>query len=702
MKRPTFSILAAAMAAAFPMAHAQLSGSVSVTGISSHVNSDNPFRLHEYRDLSSGASLGADLRCGSETYYCSVFAENLGRDDAYVELKGARYGLFRYQLFGNDTIHNLTWNAIAPYEGIGSNQLTFAPPVRLDAATWNRFDYAIKHRTYGGLVEMQPTAASPFYVRADASRKDSSGVRPIGSAGTSPGGPVFEIPVPVDYKTTNLSVEGGYASKAAHLSVNAAWSKFQDANDYVFWRNPIVATGASTESSTLAADNDLFKVGVNAMARGLPLGSTLAFRGTWSRLENSLPIQPTFLAISGTTGVNRLAGASQGVFDGEVVNKSLSASLTSQLARALDSRLYWNWYERENDSTHLVFTPSGPGSGGGCDFGPTGASLPTCTPEHLHYRKHNAGLEMNWRLGPGQRLSGALDWAETERERIDFDRNRDLKATLQLKSRLGEDIDGRAKYEHLRRKSDFLLGASADIFARYIYRFDAAPLDRDLLKVSVDATLSELLDVGAEVILKRNRYKDTVLGRTKDARSELYVTATYGLAEALRVTAFLDVEWTRYDSMHWVGATTTFPNPNAAGTTYLWEGKVRDKNYLVGAAAERPIGPRVRLVGSLIWQKTDGSVDFVTPNNYGNPVDIDAYDSFRKRSLNLKAVIEATRDLGVTVGFAHENYKYDDVQMDGYLHTVRTGTTQNLLTGAYAFPSYNANVAYLTLTYRFR
>ncbi len=702
MKRATLRILAVAVAAARAPAHAQLAGSVSVTGISSNASGDNPFRLHEYRDLSSGAALGLDLRCGSEAYWCALFAENLGRDDAYGEARGGRYGLYKYQLFGNDTIHNLTFGAITPYEGVGTNLLTFTGPVRLDTATWNRFDYSIRHRSYGALFELQPAGVSPFYVRADASRKESTGVRPIGGAGTSPGGPVYELPVPVDYTTTNLSVEGGYVSRAAHFSVNAAWSRFEDANDFVFWRNPIVATGPDVESSTLAADNDLLKLGVNAMLRQLPMGSTLALRGTWSKLGNSVPLQATYLSVSGTTGHNRLANPTEAVFEGEVVNKSLSASLTSQLPRGLDSRIYWNWYDRDNRAHHLTYTPGGPGSGGGCEFGPAGASLPTCTPEHLRFEKSNAGLELSWRLAAGQRLSGALDWTETERERIDFDRNRDLKATLQLKSRLAEDIDLRARYEHLRRKSDFRLGGSTDIFARYTYRFDAAPLDRDVFKISVDASPTDLLEVGAELIVKRNRYRDTVLGRTKDGRSEFYVTATYGLVEALRLTTFFDIEWTRYDSMHWVGSTATFPDPNAAGTTYLWEGKVRDKNYVVGAAAEYPLGARVRLVGSLIWQKTDGTVDFATPNNYGNPVDIDAYDSFRKRSLNVKALFAASKQLDVTMGFAHENYRYEDVQMDGYLHAVRTGSTQNLLTGAYAFPDYNANIVYLTLTYRFR
>ena len=710
MRTMRSKVLCAAVAAALsPLAAAQgFGGSVWVTGIHSNVNGDNPFRFQEYRDLSNGVSAGADVRGGTDTYWYRFFGENLGRDDQFAEFRGGRYGRFKYALYGDDIVHNLTFNALTVFNGVGSRNLTFdTQPPPTDTALWNRFDYGLKHRTYGGLFELQRSDAMPFYVRTDASRRESSGVRPIGAAGTSPGGPVYELPVPIDYTTTNFSVEGGYATRAAHFSVNAAWSRFEDANDFVTWRHPMVNAGSTLERSTLAADNDLFRVGVNAMFRGLPLGSTLAVRGTWSKLENSIEVPTSYLSVGTAqgsptvTGNVRLANPSEPTFDGEVVNRSLSASLTSQLARGLDSRFYANWYERENNSTHLVFTPSGPGSGGACDIVPAGTTATTCTPEHLHYEKKNLGVEVNWRIARGHKLAAGLDWADTERERFDFTRARELRGTLEWKATVAEGMDARVKYQHLRRKSEFRLGDDPNVFNRFLYRYDAAPLERDVLKVVFDASPTDLLELGAELILKRNDYKDTVLGRTNDRRREVYLTATWGLPEALRITSFLDFEWTRYDSMHWTGNTATFPTPNEAGTAYLWEGKVHDKNYLVGVAADWPLNPRLKLHGSAIWQKTDGGVDFATPNNLGNPLAIDAYDSFRKRSLNLRATFAATRALDVTAGYAHENYRFDDVQMDGYLHAVRTGASQNFFTGAYAFPGYNANTVYVTLRYRF-
>ena len=63
-----------------------------------------------------------------------------------------------------------------------------------------------------------------------------------------------------------------------------------------------VTAGPSAEHSTIAMDNKLERLGANAVFRSLPLDSTLALRGVYTKVTNSFPIFPTFLSISGTTG----------------------------------------------------------------------------------------------------------------------------------------------------------------------------------------------------------------------------------------------------------------------------------------------------------------------------------------------------------------------------------------------------------------
>src|SRR5215212_1163721 len=90
--------VAAAVSAAFAQEPPASSfvGSVSITGIHTDVRSDNAFRFREFRDLDSGVTAGMDVRGQANAWYYSLFGENLGRDDQFVQLKGGRYGLFKF------------------------------------------------------------------------------------------------------------------------------------------------------------------------------------------------------------------------------------------------------------------------------------------------------------------------------------------------------------------------------------------------------------------------------------------------------------------------------------------------------------------------------------------------------------------------------------------------------------------------------
>ena len=717
MTRSKKSVIAlTALAAAISGAFAQqapggATGSVTVGGIASSTSSqtsqENLFRYEEYRDLSNGVLGGFDVRFGEGPWWNRLFGENLGRDDQYISLKGGKFGVLKYELFNDDVIHNTTFNAIAPFNGIGTNRLTFigATPAS-SLANWNKFDYSVQHKNYGGFVEGRATADSPFYFRIDAKQRQSDGIRTLGAAGTSPGGPNYELQAPIDWTTTDVVGEVGYTTRKMHLSLSYLYSKFEDNNQFLTWQTPLVTSGPNQELSTIAMDNKLERLALNGVFRGLPLDSTLAIRGVYTKVTNGFPIAPTFLSVSGTTGTNRNAGASSPNFTGEVVNESVSAAYNSHLARGWDSKVYYNYYKRENNSSEIVFTPTGAGSGGTCDTTINAVALTTCTTEFLHYKKNNAGLELYYRLNPDNRLAVGYDYLRTERERPDFDENTDQKAWIEWKSNSLDFATMRLKYQHLNRTSNFLLGASTDVFTKYQYRFDTAPLDRDILKLTLDGNPVPMVDLGVDFIYKKNKYGDTVIGRTKDTRQEINASASWGDVKVFRVTAFADWEHTQYDSGHWVGSTVSFPTPvppggpNCSSGCYPWSSNVKDKNYLFGVAADWPFDGRFRLYGSYIWTKADGSVDFTAPA-FANAAPITNYDNFRKQQLNLKGTYAMTKQWDVTLGYAYEKYDYSDIQMDGYIYNIRTGSNQNYLSGAYAYPNYRASIGYVWVTYRF-
>ena len=712
MTRGSRAFVLTALAAAVSSALAQEApapeiGYIGIGGIYTNRNSGatNHFKLDEYRDLQNGVTGIVDARFESADWWTRLFGENLGREDQFIELRGGKYGVFKYSLYDDRIVHNLTYGAITPFTGAGSGSLTFpgtAPP-NTNLATWNQLDYEVKHENFGGFVEAQIAPLSPFYFRVDAKQRQSSGVKPLGAAGTSPGGPTYELPAPIDWTTTDWGGEVGYTSKRMHVALAYTYSKFENSFPFLSWRTPAVQTGPNIESSTTAPENKMQRWALNAIFKQMPFDSTLALRGTYAKYESDFAIAPTFLSVTGTlpagVGNTRLANASSPNFDGEVVNETFSAAYNSNWSRSWSTKAYYNYYKRENNSSEIVFTPSGPGSGGTCDLAPvTNAALPTCTTEFLHFKKQNAGVEAYYRLNRANKLTFGADWMQTERERVDFEKSTETKLFAEWKSGMWQAADFRVKYIHLERDSDFLLASNVDPFNKYLYRFDVAPLKRDTVKFAIDGNPLPLLDLGLEINLKQNKYDETVLGRKKDKREEVSLSAAYGDASAWRVHAFADWEHTKYESTHWVGSTTTFPTPT--GSAYFWGSEVHDRTWLFGMAGDWFVSDQWVVKASAIWQKGDGGVDFSAPA-VANAQNITNYDDFQKRALNLRAVYKATRQVEVTFGTAYEKYTYSDIQMNDYINNIRTGANQNYLTGAYANPNYRATIIYGLIAYRF-
>src|SRR5262252_509419 len=126
----------------------------------------NSAKLREYRDIGGGlvgkTLSEIDLTGRDKDGYFKFFGENLGYPDQYMNLKGAQYGSFKYQLYENDIVHNWTQGAKTPFSGVGSNLLQAPLPVT-DTSKWNTFDYGMKRQNIGGFVETQKN--SPWYFR---------------------------------------------------------------------------------------------------------------------------------------------------------------------------------------------------------------------------------------------------------------------------------------------------------------------------------------------------------------------------------------------------------------------------------------------------------------------------------------------------------------------------------------------------------
>src|SRR6266511_3239488 len=733
MSKKLLSVLIAGLFASAPaLAQVQsgdtlFSGSVSVGGLGADIkDTKDKSRVEEYRDLSNSVIEVIDVhaRNAATKTWVDLFIENLGRDDTYASVRGGQYDLWKARVYTDWFRHRFVDNALTPFDGAGSNALRTTFP-RADIANWNSFDVNYKRKDTGGFFEWQ--GLSPWYFRVDGNVVRFEGTKLLaGANGSSPGNGFTDLIAPVDWRTENAGLEGGYNTKTMHFALSWTTSRFKNDNLTLTWTNPFFANGVDT--TYLPPENKTQRIAANATFRQLPMSSTFAARYTWMKVESDANLATSLLgAVVAGSPTLVPTQPSEDSFHGKVTNQTFTAALASVPMANLDTRIYYNFSRRNNESTEAEFFGNVTGHPGFV------STLPTtrcgggpCEGLHFGYTKNNVGFDAYWKVVKGHRIGFGWDYLNTDREgREDSDRSRDNKLFAEYKNTQLDNVVARIKYTYLQRRSDFLRsdeGANANdplFIERFVGRFDAANLDQNAAKLQIDYSPMPLLDLALEATWKDNKYKDFVLGRKKDTRNEVYLAAYWGDPNVVRLTVYGDVEHVKYDSFHRnVGAgacaaATTGLNcfdptrvKPPTSTAYSWAANTKDRNYSVGVGVDWPAMDRLLVKAAYLYYKTDGSADLTSQNNFGNPLPITAFDDSKKNSFNLKGIYTVNKNWSVTAGYAYEKYEYSDQRYDGYQYTipfppVTNNASQSYLSGYNAFTPYKANIYYRLVTYRF-
>lgn len=690
-------------------------GSVSLGGIGvSKSDTKDASKLEEFRDLSDGVLSTFDLRARSGKTWFDAFGENLGRDDMYLSARGGVYGMFKARIYTDWLKHEFVDNALTPFSGAGTNTQTATFP-QPNPATWLTTDIGYRRKDTSGFFEWQ--SFTPYYFRVDASNVKYDGSKlGSGALGTSPGNGFADLALPVEYNVNTASAEAGYNTPAMHFAANYTYSKFNNDNLTVNWNNPFFANAVDT--TYLPPENTYQRLGLNATFRQLPWDSTLAMRYTWSKTESSADLATTLLTPGATSTAPPVFAPTLpnvGTFNGKIQNQTFTLALASSPIKDVDTRVFYNYYKRNNDSTEVVYNGPSVNCGGG-----------PCEGLLFEYTKNNVGFDVYWRVARGQRIGFGYQYWNVDQNREDYDHHTDNVFFAEYKTTAIENVTARLKYEYLQRRSNYLRSSSGvdsndpNFLERFVGRFDLADLNQNKVKLTLDWSPMPLFDMSLEAIYKDNDYRDFTIGRNKDKRDEVYVSASYGDPEKVRFTVFGDVENIKYDSFHrnvgagtcpttsgGVTATNCFdPSTPPNSIAYNWSAVNKDKNWTVGLGLDWPAMDRLMIKASVLYYKTDGTADMASQNNFGNPLPINDYDSTETTSLNLKGIYAINKDWSVTAGYSYEKYSYSDVRFNGYQYTipfpgVTTNTSQSYLNGYNAFTPYKANIYYLIGTYHF-
>ncbi len=702
-----------------------LSGSVASGGIGTSEESKDSAKLMEFRDLSGGAFGSFDLRSRSKRFYFDGYGENLGREDMYFNLAGEMYNQFKYRVYGDWLTHNFAfgpYGAQTPYINPGSTNLTLfsnSPTTLRNTTEWTSFDFSNDRRNIGATFEFNLKSA--WYFLIDANQVRQEGINKVDAAalGTSPGNGFIDLPYPVDFTTRNVSGELGYQKSRGHFSIHWTQSNFNNDNLFLNFQNPFFGFGSDT--ATFAPGNHYMRISANGMLQQLPLHSTLSGRVTYDRATDNQAMIPAVLNASGSSALFP-TNPSEPLYHGEVENTTAHVSFASSPARHWETRAYYNFYRRTNQSTDVVFQvlTSGLVCFAQSTTSATALNAP-CEGERYQYTKHNPGIEAEYRITSGDRISAGFDYLDTDRNRFDANATREKKLFVQWSNSSLASLEARLKYQYLQRRSDFQTdnaGFNANdqfYLERFNRSFDVSNLNQHLIKANFDWTPVALLDFGFEAYYKKNNYKNLTLGRLNDRRKEFYAGVSYGDPSKFQATLFGDVEYINYDSFHrTVNASSpcapSAPNcfdPGTAPTptAFNWGSQLRDRNWTIELGVEWPLTSRLLFKGSALVQETKGGVDFQSETlESGVPAallfPINAYDNTRRRSIN-PYVTYLIWQIELSAGYAFDKYSYTDDQFSGYQYTIGSGATTSYLTGIYAFPAYRAHIAYGSMRYRF-
>ena len=210
--------------------------------------------------------------------------------------------MWKASLYNNNIPHNYSFNALSPLERHRRRLAAGRPrapyPNAPTRRTGTTFNYSTQRNTWGGNGEF--SGKTPWFIRADYNEVKTTGVKPSsGQLGTGSGNGLIELGAPVDYKTQNTTIEGGYNTRQYGFKLAYLDSKFTDGNDTFQWTNFYMRSALDT--TLLPPDNDLKKWSFNGYIKQLPWDSAIIARFTQSKLTNSFGIVGSGLKPTGNT-----------------------------------------------------------------------------------------------------------------------------------------------------------------------------------------------------------------------------------------------------------------------------------------------------------------------------------------------------------------------------------------------------------------
>ncbi len=715
-----------------PAVHGSISSTAAVINVTG-----NKAEFSPYRDLTKGGGLFSNINLGydSNNYWLQFNANDIGYKDQSYYLNGGMYDKYKFGAFYNQILHNITFGAISPEAGVGSMRLqsgtgTWSPAtLPTNTSQWpSTFDYQTQRNQVGGSVSIN----LPHDLVADFSvmNEHKTGTYPMG-------GYWIEVPAPIDWVTQNYSASLRYQARPLFAQVGLQYSDFTDHDENIEFQVP---HGSDlSDWLTMPSDNNFLKGYLQASLM-LPYYSHFNVDVATSQYRSSADLLSVAAADifqgSAAGPGHTITDESSPTFNGKRNVSNVYLTLASNPVPFLDGRLFYKYYNSTNNSQDVLVTAPG---GSNVDAG-----FPTVAPLVFDYKTDTYGVNLGFALPASFHLDTEYELVHTERPNASFNlpNTNDNTYFAELRWDGLDWLTPRVSFRDFNRNSRGMGAPNLDkadldydtttAYYQTLEWFNIAAQHTKDYKAEVDLTPIDALDVDLQYHYIDTSYPDTITGLLFTRTNEWDADVSYRIGDIATIRGYFDLDnikndtFFNSDNVDVAPADSTLDASNwnvdeyvkddeyewgLGGTVNVVPGKLRF-NIRYDYMNSYGLNDLTILTNAALGSLATGGVTSGFPSSGANDSNIDMpYDTYKESSVSAKLVYNFTERLALTGGAEFDHFEYNDSAVNDYQYVYATNKFTNaspsltpnayFLGGAYSAPSYNANVEFVTLAYKF-
>ena len=217
----------------------------------------------------------------------------------------------------------------------------------------------------------------------------------------------------------------------------------------------------------------------------------------------------------------------------------------------VDTRVYYYWTKLDNKSNVVEFgdaptqpLPSGIACGSVPGLSPNTFVGGNCETDLFNYTKNNVGFDVWWRFARGQRLGFGYDYNNLDQTRVDYDKSHWNRLWVEYKNTMLDTVSGRLKYQYLKRDSTSNYSNAGvspndpNYLLPFTSAFDLQSSTTNQVKLYLDYSPMPLLGFSFEGNWAKQDFDDHTYGRTNSERQGYFLSANWGNASKLLLSAF--------------------------------------------------------------------------------------------------------------------------------------------------------------------